>query len=94
MDTPPSMTHSEAEALLGVMSNNFGPCVCMSYERMAGHRVWIERCSGHEFLAEDHRIARLLWIRRTRGKWVADEHGHSWHIEQELRQILGADVDG
>lgn len=94
MKSPPRMTQSEVDALMAVMSENFGPCVCLSYERIAGHRVWVERCSGHEFLSEPNRVERLLWIRRTRGKWVAAEHGHSWELEQHLREVLGADVDG
>lgn len=92
--SPPTLTPSEQQALMATMSANFGPCVCMSYERIAGHRVWIERCAGHEFLSEDHRIDRLLWIRRTASTWQRAEHGSSWRIEQELRDLLGTDVDG
>ena len=67
-------TPSEQQALM-VSMQHFGTCNCSEPGR------WPKRvCDGHHFLFEqDRRVNRpdrLLWVRRTRQKWIDGEWMH------------------
>lgn len=91
MSTPlPDMGAAEAEALVAALQHSFGNCICQSHQAVAGHIVWIDTCAGHAFLQEPHRLARLLWIHRTRQFWINREHGLNALLAAQLGEIVEA----
>ena len=91
MNELPKMTQSEAQALLGAINLCYGPCLCQQYASAPGlGKVWIDTCEGHAFLNEPHRLARLLWVRRTRDSWETAEHILS--ASQKLSRLLEEQV--
>jgi len=92
----PPMTQTEARALLGAIGEHFGPCTCQTYAQVPSlGKAWIETCEGHQFLNEEHRLARLLWIKRTVSEWEANEHAvtPSQRLSQLVRRQLAEIVD-
>ena len=76
MNELPTMTQTEAKALVDSIRACFGACLCQQYATAPGlGKVWIDVCEGHQFLNEPHRLARLLWVRRTRDQWRTAEWG-------------------
>ena len=92
MNELPPMTQTEAQRLLASIGEHFGPCVCQSYAQVPSlGRVWIETCEGHAFLNEEHRLARLLWVKRTVAQWEAAEFGVT--PSQKLNRLLQQQVN-
>lgn len=58
------LTPAEQEALRGAMLAHFDTCHCTP----------VLQCAGHRFLQEPNILHRLLWIRRTREAWIAQEY--------------------
>ena len=86
----PPMTQTEAQDLIGAISKQFGPCLCQQHAQIAGHLVWVEVCPGHAWLNEEHRLARLLWIRRTYSQWADAEFATT--PAQKLHRAVEAQV--
>jgi hypothetical protein len=81
-DTVPdyaSLSVAEAHALMQAIQFSFGNCTCQSWHMLGGARIWVDTCAAHSFLNEHDRhvsrLARLLWVRRTRDQWRTAEWG-------------------
>jgi len=95
MNELPTMTQTEAKALVDSIRACFGACLCQQYATAPGlGKMWIDVCEGHAFLNEPHRLARLLWVRRTRDSWETAEHvltpsqKLSRLLEQQVAEIV------
>jgi hypothetical protein len=81
MPEDPHFTEAEKQAVVSAMKE-FGNCQCKQVVAdPETHRLkTIEVCDGHRFLAETDgpqslaRLHRLLYVRRTRHRWIENEY--------------------